>query len=243
DQASKNEVVPPTAKLSSSYRPKEVENEVRAKWASINIIAKIDQRFEKKRKLGYIEGPPTLNGEPHMGHLRGRIMKDLWFRFETMRGTAIDFRGGWDCQGLPVELAAEKELGLTGNKTANLGAVGEEALVAACKRMLQKYHTIWTGVDRTIGLLINDEKAYWTYRDSFIEREWHILRSAWKNGILSEGFRVTPFCPNCQTSLSASEVALGGYEKLEDPSLYFKLRVKTQEDTFLIAWTTMPFTV
>jgi isoleucyl-tRNA synthetase len=229
--------------LSSSYNAKTIESEVRENWKQIDLRKKIEQKFSGKKRVGYVEGPPTLNGEPHMGHLRGRIIKDLWYRFETLRGMNIDFRGGWDCQGLPVELQAEKELGLTGNKTANLKTVGEETLVAECKKMLQKYHTIWKETDENIGLLMNDEKAYWTYHDSFIEREWQILRSAWDNGILSEGFRVTPFCPSCQTSLSAAEVALGGYENLEDPSMYFKMKVRGEKDTYLVVWTTMPFTV
>ncbi len=170
-------------------------------------------------------------------------MKDLWYRFETIRGTYIDFRGGWDCQGLPVELQAEKELGLTGNKTANLKRIGEEALVETCKQMVSRYHDVWRDSDEQIGLMIDDAHAYWTYRDEYIEREWHILKAAWENKILSEGVRVTPFCPSCQTSLSAAEVALGGYEKLEDPSLYFKMKIREQDNTYLVAWTTMPFTV
>jgi len=229
--------------MAGVYKPMEIEDQVRRRWASMNLKQRIEQRLASKKKQGYVDGPPTLNGEPHIGHLRGRIMKDLWYRFETLRGNNIDFRGGWDCQGLPVELAAEKELGLSGNKTANLQIVGAEALVAACKGMLEKYHAIWREADQTIGLLINDDKAYWTYRDPYIEREWQILRSAWKNGILSEGFRVTPFCPSCQTSLSAAEVALGGYLTLEDPSMYFKMKVRGRENTYLILWTTMPFTV
>ncbi|MDG6923257.1 MAG: isoleucine--tRNA ligase, partial [Nitrososphaerota archaeon] len=229
--------------LPSSYDPKTIEASVRENWKQNDIRKKIDLKFSGKKRFGYVDGPPTLNGEPHMGHLRGRIIKDLWYRFETLRGMYIDFRGGWDCQGLPVELQAEKELGLTGNKTANLKSVGEETLVEACKRMLQKYHGLWKETDEIIGLLINDEKAYWTYHDSFIEREWQILRSAWDNRILAEGFRVTPFCPSCQTSLSAAEVALGGYENLEDPSMYFKMKVKDQKNTYLVVWTTMPFTV
>ncbi|MHB8567351.1 MAG: isoleucine--tRNA ligase [Nitrososphaerales archaeon] len=229
--------------LGRSYKPREIEDLVRQQWNSINLAKKIEGKFAGKKKQGYIDGPPTLNGEPHMGHLRGRIMKDLWYRFETLRGNNIDFRGGWDCQGLPVELAAEKDLGLSGNKTANLNVIGEEALVAACKGMLKKYHEIWKETDHTIGVLINDEKSYWTYHDSYIEREWQILRSAWGNGILSEGFRVTPFCPSCQTSLSAAEVALGGYQTLEDPSMYFKMKVVGAENTYLVVWTTMPFTV
>jgi isoleucyl-tRNA synthetase len=230
--------------IPASYKPKELENGIRANWKVSDIRNKISTKFAGKKRLGYVEGPPTLNGEPHMGHLRGRIMKDLWYRFSTMSGLNIDFRGGWDCQGLPVELQAEKELGLTGNKTANLKKIGEEALVAECKRMVDSYHKIWTETDDWLGLMINDEKAYWTFRDSYIEREWQILRSAWEHGILEEGFRVTPFCPNCQTSLSAAEVALGGYETLEDPSMYFKMKLRGKEEgSYLIAWTTMPFTV
>ncbi|HVB11671.1 MAG TPA: isoleucine--tRNA ligase [Nitrososphaerales archaeon] len=229
--------------LSNSYDPKKIESEVRENWKQIDLRKKIQLKFSGKKKVGYVDGPPTLNGEPHMGHLRGRIIKDLWYRFETLRGLCIDFRGGWDCQGLPVELQAEKELGLTGNKTANLKTVGEEALVAECKKMLQKYHAVWRESDERVGLLIDDENAYWTYRDSYIEREWQILKSAWDNEILAEGFRVTPFCPSCQTSLSAAEVALGGYENLEDPSMYFKMKVRGEQATFLIVWTTMPFTV
>ena len=209
--------------LSSSYDPKKIENQIRTNWRLIDLQKRVDQRFSGKKSVGYVEGPPTLNGEPHMGHLRGRVIKDLWYRFETLRGEYIDFRGGWDCQGLPVELQAEKELGLSGNKTLNLKKIGEEALVQECKKMLLKYHTMWRDADQAVGLLINDEKAYWTYRDTYIEREWRILRSAWVNNILSEGFIVTPFCPSCHTSLSAAEVALGGYEKLEDPSMYFKM--------------------
>ncbi len=210
----------------------------------MNLRLQIAERFKNKKKVGWVEGPPTLNGEPHMGHLRGRIMKDLWYRFETLRGTNIDFRGGWDCQGLPVELQAEKELGLTGDKTANLKVVGEEKLVQACKNMIVKYHDIWKKTDELLGLLINDEKAYYTFHDSYIEREWQIIRAAWNGKILDEAFRVTPFCPSCQTPLSAGEVALGGYETLEDPSMYFKMKLRNKgEDTFLVAWTTMPFTL
>ncbi|MHB1908754.1 MAG: isoleucine--tRNA ligase [Nitrososphaerales archaeon] len=229
--------------ISPSYDPKEIEEKTRQQWDTLDLRKKISERLHGKKRLGYIEGPPTLNGEPHIGHVRGRLMKDTWYRFETERGNFIDFRGGWDCQGLPVELQAEKELGLTGNKTANLKLIGEEKLVQACKNMVKKYHEVWKDTDRLLGLLMNDEKAYWTFYDSYIEREWQILKSAWENRILDEAFRVTPFCPSCQTPLSAGEVALGGYETLDDPSMYFKMRLVNEKNTYLIAWTTMPFTV
>ncbi len=235
----------PTEQLSNSYNGQAIEDEVRERWSAENLREKVREKFIQRRtsQVGYVDGPPTLNGEPHMGHLRGRIMKDLLYRFETIRGAYIDFRGGWDCQGLPVELQAEKELGLSGNKTANLKTIGEDKLVEACKQMVLRYHEIWKDSDERIGLMIDDEHAYWTFHDEYIEREWQILKSAWENKILSEGFRVTPFCPSCQTSLSAAEVALGGYQNLEDPSLYFKMKIREEDSTYLVAWTTMPFTV
>lgn len=233
--------------LSNTYNGQSIEDLVRERWRSENLKRKIRAKFENRgtKMDGYVDGPPTLNGEPHMGHLRGRIMKDLWYRFSTLRGSFIDFRGGWDTQGLPIELQAEKELGLSGNKTANLKRIGEEVLVEACKSMVLRYHEVWKASDEQIGLLMDDEHAYYTYHDDYIEREWEILKAAWDGDILAEYYRVTPFCPSCQTSLSAAEVALGGYENLEDPSMYFKmkLRGKDEKNTYLIAWTTMPFTV
>ena len=188
-----------------------------------------------------MEGPPTLNNQPHVGHVRGRMMKDLWYRFSTLEGENIVFRGGWDTQGLPVELQAEKEMGLSGNKWEDLKQVGVEKLVEGCKRLIEKYKRDWVEADRLLGLMIDHEKAYMTYRDPYIEREWKYLETAWDSGLMGEGFKVVPYCPSCQTALSAGEVALGGYEQLEDPSLYYKARMA--DGAFLVLWTTMPFTV
>lgn len=168
-------------------------------------------------------------------------MKDLWFRFNTMNGVNILFRGGWDTQGLPVELQAEKELGLSGNKWEVLKQVGVEKLVEACKKLIAKYEKEWLEADRLLGLQLDHESSYKTYRDEYIEREWKYLETAWKRGLLGEGLQVVPFCPSCMTALSKAEVGLGGYEQLDDPSLYYK--VSTTEGPFLVVWTTMPFTV
>ena len=97
--------------------------------------------------LGYVDGPPTMNGEPHVGHLRGRIIKDLWFRFNVLKQNKVIFRPGWDTQGLPVELQVEKELGLTGNKSDNIDKVGIEKIVQSCKSLVKKYNEKWLHVD------------------------------------------------------------------------------------------------
>ena len=227
--------------LATAYDWKAIEKKARGFYAKPSVRAKIARAVSKSRPVGYVEGPPTLNNRPHIGHVRGRMMKDLWYRYRTLEGENIVFRGGWDTQGLPVELQAEKELGLSGNKWDDLQKVGVDKLVAACKEIIGKYRRDWEEADDLLGLLIDHRRAYMTYRDSYIEREWSYLATAWKRGLLGEGFKVVPYCPECQTALSAGEVSLGGYEKLEDPSLYFK--AKAEDGAYLVLWTTMPFTV
>jgi len=227
--------------LSANYEWKSVETKVRSFYDRVDPREAAERRLSRQKPVGWVEGPPTLNGQPHIGHVRGRVYKDLWFRYSAMRGRRLVFREGWDTQGLPVELEAEKALGLSGNKWENLEAVGVEKLVAACKSLIKKYRAIWEESDRLLGLHLDRERAYLTYTDGFIEREWKYLETAWKRGLLGEGFKVVPYCPSCQTALSHAEVALGGYEQLEDPSLYYKVRAA--DGSFLIIWTTMPFTV
>lgn len=223
------------------YEPKKIEDKVRSYWKEVNIKKIILEGLKNKPLIGYVEGPPTLNGDPHIGHIRGRVIKDLWYRQLVMKGLNVTFRAGWDTQGLPVELQAEKELGLKGNKAENIKAVGEEAIISACKSLIKKYYKSWYEADELLGMSMDYDKAYWTYKDDYIEREWKYLEKAWKKGLLGEGYRVVAYCPSCQTSLSQSEVALG-YELVEDPSLYFKMKLR-DEDAYIVLWTTMPFTI
>lgn len=226
--------------LSSKFDAKSIESEIKAYVKSIDIERLIFES-DKPEKIMFIEGPPTMNGIPHAGHLRGRVIKDLWYRFNTLKGKKIVFNGGWDTQGLPVELQAEKELGVTGGKSEVIEKVGIEKLVEECKRIVKKFNTKWVEVDELLGMSFNHNKAYWTYRDEFIEREWQILKKAHENKILEEDFTVIAYCPSCQTSLSHAEVNQG-YEEVKDPSLYYKVKLR-DEDIYLIVWTTMPFTL
>lgn len=227
--------------LATNYDWKRIESAVRTFYDRPKTRASIFRRVSRRKPVGYVEGPPTLNNQPHIGHVRGRMMKDLWYRFSTLEGENIVFRGGWDTQGLPVELQAEKEMGLSGNKWEDLKQVGVEKLVEACKALIEKYRGDWVEADRLLGMMIDHDAAYMTYRDAYIEREWKYLETAWDHGLLGEGFKVVPYCPSCQTALSHAEVVEGGYEQLEDPSLYYK--VKTENGSYLALWTTMPFTV
>jgi len=227
--------------FNTKFDAKAIENEVRGYLDNLDLRAHLENELAGKELVGYIEGPPTMNGEPHAGHLRGRIIKDLWYRFNTLQKKKVIFRAGWDTQGLPVELQAEKELGLTGSKAENVSKVGVEKIVETCKRIIHSYNEKWVAADKLLGMSFNYEKAYWTFRDSYIEREWQYMKRAWDNGILREWFRVVAYCPSCQTSLSNAEVNQG-YETVEDPSFYYKVKL-LDEDAYLIVWTTMPFTI
>src|SRR5690349_9630215 len=228
--------------LQGKFDAKAAENEIRIYLDNIALATLLENELhDSKYLVGYIEGPPTMNGEPHAGHLRGRIIKDLWYRFSTLQKKKVVFRAGWDTQGLPVELQAEKELGLTGSKTDNIDKVGIEKIVETCKKLVQRNNDKWIRADKLLGMSFDYEKAYYTFHDEYIEREWLYLKKAWDNGILREWFRVVAYCPSCQTSLSNAEVSQG-YETVEDPSFYYKVRL-SDEDVFLIVWTTMPFTL
>jgi isoleucyl-tRNA synthetase len=226
--------------LSTKFDAKAIESEVRKYIKSIDLEKQIFAS-DKPEKIRFIEGPPTMNGIPHAGHLRGRVIKDLWYRFNTLQGKKIEFNGGWDTQGLPVELQVEKELGVTGGKSEAIKEFGVERIVSECKKVVEKFNKTWVEVDEQLGMSFNHKKAYWTFRDEFIEREWQVLKKAYENKILEEDFTVIAYCPSCQTSLSHAEVS-AGYEEVKDPSLYYKVKL-VDEDAFLIVWTTMPFTL
>jgi isoleucyl-tRNA synthetase len=228
--------------LRGKFVAKAIEDETRKYLETLDLRALVEDVTKGKGDLvGYIEGPPTMNGEPHVGHLRGRIIKDLWYRYNVLQKRNVMFRAGWDSQGLPVELQAEKELGLTGNKIDNIRKVGIEKIVATCKKLIKLYNEKWILVDKLLGMSFNYDKSYWTFHDEYIEREWKYLKRAWEDRILREWYRVVAYCPSCQTSLSNAEVNQG-YETVEDPSFYYKVKL-SQDNTYLVIWTTMPFTV
>jgi isoleucyl-tRNA synthetase len=228
--------------LRGKFVAKAIEDETRKYLETLDLRALVEDVTKGKGDLvGYIEGPPTMNGEPHVGHLRGRIIKDLWYRYNVLQKRNVIFRAGWDSQGLPVELQAEKELGLTGNKIDNIRKVGIEKIVATCKKLIKLYNEKWILVDKLLGMSFSYDKSYWTFHDEYIEREWKYLKRAWEDRILREWYRVVAYCPSCQTSLSNAEVNQG-YETVEDPSFYYKVKL-SQDNTYLVIWTTMPFTV
>src|SRR5690349_20959654 len=152
--------------LQGKFDAKAAENEIRIYLDNIALATLLENELhDSKYLVGYIEGPPTLNGEPHAGHLRGRIIKDMWFRFKILQGYNVIFRAGWDTQGLPIELQAEKILGLTGSKSENIAKVGIDTIVATCKKLIEDNAKKWIEVDKLLGMSFDYSRAYWTYKD------------------------------------------------------------------------------
>ena len=154
--------------LSKEFDSKKIEQEIKNYHSNLDLRKMIFDSSEKSKKIMFVEGPPTMNGIPHAGHLRGRVIKDLWYRYMTLKGNKVIFNAGWDTQGLPVELQAEKELGITGGKTEIIKSVGIEKLVSECKKIVKKYHEKWVKVDKLLGISFNQDDAYWTFKDEFI---------------------------------------------------------------------------
>ncbi len=226
--------------LDEKFDLKEIEDTVRSRVNVQDLRARLGKKNAQGPKIRFVEGPPTMNGVPHAGHMRGRVIKDLWFRYNTLLGANVKFTAGWDTQGLPVELQAEKQLGITGGKNG-IKEYGVEKLVGECKRLVYEYNKEWLKADEQIGISLDYEKAYWTMHDEYIQREWQILQRANERGILGLDYTVIAYCPGCQTSLSHAEVNQR-YEEVSDPSMYYKVKFK-ESGAYAIVWTTMPFTM
>ena len=162
--------------LDEKFDLKEIEDTVRSRVNVKDLRLKLGEKSASRPKMRFIEGPPTMNGAPHAGHMRGRVVKDLWFRYNTLLGSDVKFTAGWDTQGLPVELQAEKHLGITGGKNG-IKEYGVEKLVDECKRLVYEYNKEWIKADEQIGISLDYEKAYWTMHDEYIQREWQVLRA------------------------------------------------------------------
>ena len=136
--------------LVDEFDAKQIEKNVKDHLKGQNVSELISKSQDKKEEIMFIEGPPTMNGKPHAGHLRGRVFKDLWYRYNVLSGNKVIFNAGWDTQGLPVELQAEKELGMENGKSDISSTEDIEKLVAECKNLVQKYHTKWVEVDLSL---------------------------------------------------------------------------------------------
>ena len=217
-----------------------MEKNVSNLWKEKNIIKKNFDMNKGKRYFVFYDGPPTANGMPHVGHIETRVMKDIIPRYKVMKGYYVPRKAGWDTHGLPVELEIEKKLGISGKE--QIEEFGVEKFVKECKESVFKYVGEWEKMTNKVGFWLDMENPYVTYHNNYIESVWWALKELWKKGLLYEGHKVMPYCPRCGTALSSHEVAQG-YKDVKDLTCIAKFKVLDKENTYILAWTTTPWTL
>ena len=217
-----------------------MEDDIRKLWDEKDIVGKNYKLNEEGESFTFYDGPPTANGKPHVGHVLTRVIKDLIPRYKVMKGYKVLRKAGWDTHGLPVELEIEKKLGMNGKQ--DIEEFGVENFIKECKESVFKYTSMWKEMSEKIGFWVDMEHPYITYENNYIESEWWALKTMWESGLLYKGFKVMPYCPRCGTALSSHEVAQG-YKDVTDMTAIAKFKVKDKENTYILAWTTTPWTL
>jgi len=229
-------------------------------WKEQGIFDKSIEIRKKGPHYAFYEGPPTANGSPGVHHVLSRLYKDAVCRYKTMKGYHVPRKAGWDTHGLPVELEVESSLALTSK--AQIEEYGVARFNDYCRQSAFKYIKEWETMTERLGCWLDMEHPYITLDNSYIESCWWITKQLWDKGLIYQGYKVTPHCPRCGTSLSSHEVALGYRDDAEDPSVYIKFKLvigSIEEGTrlhsflspayisskpaFLLAWTTTPWTL
>lgn len=209
-------------------------------WNKNRIFEKSLTKDSPEGEFVFFEGPPTANGKPGIHHLESRAFKDALPRYKTMRGYKVRRRAGWDTHGLPVELEVEKQLGFSGKK--DIEAYGVGAFNKKCRESVLAYINEWSRFTERIGYWVDQSKAYFTFDASYMESLWSIMKKVDSDGRLYKDYRIVPWCSRCGTALSSHELAQG-YEDVKDLSVTVKFKIVGEENTYLLAWTTTPWTL
>ncbi len=218
----------------------EKEERILKFWKENDIFNKTLEKPDPKGDFVFYDGPPFATGLPHYGHILAGTIKDVIPRFETMRGKRVVRKWGWDCHGLPVENLIEKELGLKNKK--DIETLGVEKFNEAARASVLRYDSEWKKIVPRSGRWVDMDDAYLTMNPPYMESVWWSFKTLWERGLVYEGYKVMPYCPHCGTTLSNLEVALG-YKDISDISVYAKFELENEPRTFVIAWTTTPWTL
>jgi len=220
------------------------EHEILRFWEENSIFAKTIAAREGAPRWTFYEGPPTANGKPGTHHIEARVFKDLFPRYQTMKGNQVIRKAGWDCHGLPVEIAVEKELGFSGK--GDIEKFGIAAFNEKCRESVQRHVGEFSDMTRRMGFWVDFDEAYWTMSPEYVESVWWSLQQIFRKGLLVQDHRVAPYCPRCGTGLSDHELAQG-YETVQDPSVYVRFKatsgIAAEHGASFLVWTTTPWTL
>ncbi len=223
-----------------SFDQPKLEADVLKYWDEKDIFKKELALRENAKRFVFYEGPPTANGLPGIHHALARTIKDTVCRFKSMTGHFVERKAGWDTHGLPVELKIEADLGI--KHKDEIENYGIENFNKKCRESVWKYKTEWDDFTRKMGYWIDLDHPYITYTNDYVETVWWILKKFHDEDLLYKGYKILPWCPRCGTALSSHEVAQG-YKEVKDPSIFVKMKLKGENNTFFLVWTTTPWTL
>ena len=222
----------------SKEKQSDLEQKLSEKWQKENLLQKtIDNRDDY---FVFYDGPATANGMPGIHHMLSKLLKDSICKYKTMQGYKVIRKVGWDTHGLPVEVAVEKELGFSGK--GDIEKYGIKEFNEKCRENVWKNEKAFTDFTNKMGQFINLDDPYITYHNSYIETEWWILKRFFDEGLVYDGLKILPYCPRCGTGLASHEVAQG-YKEISVNTVTVPFKLKDQENTYFLVWTTTPWTL
>jgi isoleucyl-tRNA synthetase len=227
-------------KVDSRKKYSEMEKEIIQFWRENKTFEKSISNRPADKLYSFYDGPPFATGTPHYGHIVASAIKDVVPRFWTMKGYRVPRKWGWDCHGLPIENIAEKELGI--KQKNQIEELGVEKFNEVCRSKVLTYVDQWKVVIERMGRWADMENSYRTMDKDFMESIWWVFKELWDKGLVYEDYRSMHICPRCETTLSQSEVA-EGYKIVKDLSATAKFELVDELGTFVLAWTTTPWTL
>ncbi len=220
----------------------EIGESILAFWKANHIFEKSVENREGAQTYTFYEGPPSANGTPGIHHVMARTIKDVFCRYKTLRGFQVKRKGGWDTHGLPVELQVEKELGITKDDIGK--SISVEEYNRKCRETVMRYKNEWDDLTEKIGYWVDLDDPYITFDAKYVETLWYLLKKLYEKDLVYKGYTIQPYSPAAGTGLSSHELNQPGcYRDVKDTSITAQFKVKDTTDTYILAWTTTPWTL
>jgi isoleucyl-tRNA synthetase len=224
--------------VAGQYNAHDVEDQVRELWEKADTYSKVRAMRSAGKRFFFVDGPPYTTGRIHLGTAWNKVIKDCILRYRSMNGFHVKDRAGWDMHGLPIEVKVEESFGFKNKK--DIEAYGVDKFIERCREFALRQKDEMTGQFKALGAWLDWKDPYMTLNGEYIEAAWWTLKQAHQRGLLERGLRVVNWCPRCQTAIADAEVE---YWDETDPSIYVKLPVIGEENTFIVIWTTTPWTI
>jgi len=220
----------------------QIGESVLAYWKENQIFEKSVSNRDGAETFTFFEGPPSANGTPGIHHVMARTLKDIFCRYKTLQGYQVKRKGGWDTHGLPVELQVEKELGITKEDIGK--KISVEEYNRKCRETVMRFKNEWDDLTEKIGYWVDLDDPYITFEPKYIESVWSLLKRLYDKGLIYKGYTIQPYSPAAGTGLSSHELNQPGtYKDVKDTSITAQFKLKGEENTYILAWTTTPWTL